>query len=116
MYKLPRISSRITGGSGGPGGGAGGTGAAIVFTGMASSFAGVKDAFAAAAGRSVANASTTVGVFVAEADSFAAGNTTVLAAGGGAAEAPDFDFGSGSFFAAEILMSATLSLSISAKP
>ena len=34
----------------------------------------------------------------------------------GVPEALDFDFGSSSFFAAEILMSATLSLSTSANP
>src|SRR5437879_924307 len=116
MYRLPRISSRIAGGSGGTGGGGGGAGAAIAFTGAGSFFAGMRAAFSAAAGRSVANASTTAGVFVAEWGSFAAGNTAGLAAGGGAVEALDFDFGSGSFFAAEILISATLSLSMSAKP
>jgi hypothetical protein len=87
------------------------------FGNAVSLFAAGADALGAATGCSGADALASGDAPAGGDDSFAAaGTTTGAAAGGGAEGAFDFAFGSGSFFGAVIMMSATLSFCISANP
>src|SRR5438105_1639092 len=101
------------GGSGGGGGGTGGGAGAIIFASTASFFADPADTLAGTVARSFANAFTRARGFTAVGDSLTAAGLTE---GAGIAEIFGLGFGSSSFFAAEILMSATFSFCTSANP
>jgi hypothetical protein len=95
----------------------GAAGAAIVLIGTGSFFVGAGNGFTAALSRSVADEFTTAGALITEEDSLAtAGSAAGLASAGGAAGVLAFGLDSRYYFVAEILMSATLSFCISAKP